>query len=569
MGRGLRNAWVLLGLVGCPYITDADYDARFDLDGDGVSREKDCDDGDPSIGIVYRFQDADQDGHGDPDVEVPACTLVAGVADAGDDCDDRNPLVSPSAVERCNDIDDDCDGDKDEDDAIDALNWYYDGDGDGRGQFGSEPVRSCATDFAGSLSATDCDDDDPLVQEFTWFEDADGDGFGVDATVETGCESPEGTWSLVAGDCLDSDPDVRPEGQEVCTKSGEPVLDEDCDGLVDDDDPTAIGQEVFYKDADSDGRGDIQTLGWFCGPPTEDEEGNPVRWVQDDSDCDDTDPFDVDADEDECPLIDITVGDDAYCSVSSNGRLECEGDPWIENLQPPGGFASVSAGNRHACAVDVEGELLCWGTNRDALDVLDLAAGPFDEVSVDQNHTCATRLDGDVTCWGDGISYTVASVDGPYVAVDAGTHHACAMRDDGMVDCFGSCSDEGECDEPDIEFTSVVAGDGYSCGIAAATGRGVCWGARGSGVLVPYTLELLSAYGETSCALTSFGGVLCWDDWGLLFGELVDGDFARMDVGHEDGCMIDAEGQAICIDDYLEELEEEEDTGWYGHDSGL
>jgi hypothetical protein len=557
MARGLRNVWVLLGLVGCPYITDADYDARFDLDGDGVSREKDCDDGDPSVGQIFRFQDADQDGHGDPDIKVAACTLVAGVADAGDDCDDTNPLVSPSAVERCNDIDDDCDGDKDEDDAIDALDWYYDGDRDGRGEFGSEPVRSCATDFVGALNATDCDDDDPFVQDLVWFEDADGDGYGsgADGASHIGCEPPEGAWTLVPGDCLDTDAEVHPEGQEVCTRSGEDVRDENCDGLVDDDDPRAVGQEVFFKDADADGRGDIQTLGWFCAAPSEDEEGNPVRWVQDDSDCDDTDPRDVDADEDECPLIDITVGDDAYCSVSSNGRMVCEGDPWIETLQPPGGFASVSAGNRHACAVDVQGELHCWGTNLAALAVLDHTTGRFNQVSIDRNHTCATRRGGEVTCWGDGISYTVAHDTQSYVAVDAGTHHACALRSDNKVDCFGSCSDAGECDEPDIEFDSVVAGDGFSCGIASATQRGVCWGARGSGALVPYTLELLAAYGDTSCALTSWGDVRCWDEDGLLFGELIDGEFARLDVGDDDGCMIDLDGEAICIDYYLESLQ--------------
>lgn len=546
MRRAVRIGGLFLALVGCPYVSPADHDARFDLDGDGVQRPDDCDDNDPAVGIVYRFEDADRDGHGDPAVQVAACTLVAGVSDAGDDCDDRDARVSPSAQERCNDIDDDCDAEIDEPDALDAAVWFLDGDRDGGGAYGSEGERSCAPLAGHVTNSADCDDADPLVRDLVWYPDADADGYGSTnlAAATLQCVSPEGSWVRITGDCLDSDPSVHPEGQEVCSPDQSLALDEDCDELTDDEDPDVQGQRRFHLDADGDGRGDIRTSGLFCAAPLEDEAGEPLSWVEDDTDCDDSDP--TDAGREQCPLVDITVGRGAYCAVSSSGRLQCFGDTWNTTLAPGGGFTSAAAGNRHACAVDVEGGLTCWGTNAQVLEGLTGATGPFTQVSADRNHTCATRVDGSVTCWGDGIAYTV-SADVPYTEIDAGTHHACALRQDGRVDCFGSCSDAGECDEPDLLFASVVAGQEFSCGILEATGRPRCWGARGHEAVVGVEMALLSAYGQTACGLTAGSGVLCWDGEDLLFEGPSGQDFVRLDAGEEDACMLNAAGEPTCL----------------------
>jgi hypothetical protein len=107
----------LLGLVlaGCPYIGD---DAAFE-----------------------RF-DVDDDGHAWPD-----------------DCDEGDPSVFPGAEERCNGVDDDCDGTVDEDDAIDASAWYSDADGDGHGDV-SDVQTSCDPGDGWSADGDDCDDDE-------------------------------------------------------------------------------------------------------------------------------------------------------------------------------------------------------------------------------------------------------------------------------------------------------------------------------------------------------------------------------------------------------------------------
>ena len=55
-----------------------------------------------------------------------------GVTVEGGDCDDSNPNIPGD--EYCDGVDNDCDGQTDEADAIDVLTWYIDQDGDGFGE---------------------------------------------------------------------------------------------------------------------------------------------------------------------------------------------------------------------------------------------------------------------------------------------------------------------------------------------------------------------------------------------------------------------------------------------------
>ena len=79
------------------------------------------------------YADGDGDGYGDAASSIRACTQPTGCTADDSDCDDGDGAVSPGALEICNLIDDDCDGEDDESDAADALTWYLDSDGDGFG----------------------------------------------------------------------------------------------------------------------------------------------------------------------------------------------------------------------------------------------------------------------------------------------------------------------------------------------------------------------------------------------------------------------------------------------------
>ena len=61
-----------------------------------------------------------------------SCQQPANTTDDGD-CDDEDEDVNPGADEYCDEIDNDCDDEIDESDALDAYIWFSDADGDGYG----------------------------------------------------------------------------------------------------------------------------------------------------------------------------------------------------------------------------------------------------------------------------------------------------------------------------------------------------------------------------------------------------------------------------------------------------
>jgi hypothetical protein len=154
------------------------------------------------------------------------------------DCDDGDALVFEDAPERCNGVDDDCDGIVDEEPSDPRMFWA-DGDKDGFGDL-SDSVTGCTAPEGYVDNAGDCDDSDPdLNPDSVWFADGDGDGYGDPEAEVLSCEVPSGAVDN-ADDCDDTLDWKHPGAQERCN-----VEDDDCDGNVDED---ALGGWVQRDD---------------------------------------------------------------------------------------------------------------------------------------------------------------------------------------------------------------------------------------------------------------------------------------------------------------------------------
>ena len=266
--------------------------------------DRDCD-GDLEAGAVdavTAWQDADGDGYGDPETEREACELEEGEVINGADCDDTRPEVFPFADERCNLRDDDCDTEIDEPGAVDPVETgYRDDDGDGYGD-PDTATGLCGPADGYVLDDTDCDDrnehihpgaeecingvdddcdgeiDDDATPPPTWYADDDGDGYGARSEPFVNCRQPSGYVDNDL-DCDDSKSGVNPDATEVCGAS-----DDDCDGLLDDQDPSldTSTTATWTTDGDGDGYGDP------AGSSVQACKG-PSGTVSNADDCDDED----------------------------------------------------------------------------------------------------------------------------------------------------------------------------------------------------------------------------------------------------------------------------------------
>jgi hypothetical protein len=175
-------------------------------------------------------------------------------------------------------------------------------------------------DLALACAGTDCDDDDPIRSgtadevpcsgvdedcDDTTPDGPDSDGDGFDICGPDDDANPDG----LDPDCGDGAAEVNPDAAEVCNE-----IDDDCDGMTDDDDPDVEGRGRWYPDTDDDGSGDEEAEGTeACVAPADhvashddcdDSSGdiNPDAaddWYDGvDSDCDGADDYDADGDGD-------------------------------------------------------------------------------------------------------------------------------------------------------------------------------------------------------------------------------------------------------------------------------
>ncbi len=157
-----------------------------------------CDD---TCGFDYSYcacLDEDGDGYG---VDCYDSSL--------EDCDDSNSDINPGASERCNGVDDNCDGTIDEDD---------DGDGDGY-----------------TVCDGDCDDTNSSINPDA-SEVCNGVDDNCDGTIDEGFDNDGDGYTTCGGDCDDTNSSINPNAQEVCGNN----VDDNCNG--DEDEGCAVTQ---------------------------------------------------------------------------------------------------------------------------------------------------------------------------------------------------------------------------------------------------------------------------------------------------------------------------------------
>ena len=301
---------------------DGDVDEGFsDTDLDG---EADC-------------IDKDDDGDGIPD-DLDNCPLTAnegqsdfdadGLGDACDDDDDNDgwPDLSdckpydadanPGAVEECDGIDNNCNGQVDEgyaDTDLDGLANCTDPDDDNDGVLdGDDCAPLDLNSYPGATEACDGVDNDCDGKVDEGFPDLDADGIADCTDIDT-----DGDGDPDLTDCQPTNGAVYAGATEVCDG-----LDNNCNGQVDEG----------FADTDQDGLAN-------CIDPDDDNDGDP-----DETDCAPTNPEMYTGGIESCDGLDNNCNgkiDEGYPDSDGDQEADCydldddnDGDPDVSDCNP-------------------------------------------------------------------------------------------------------------------------------------------------------------------------------------------------------------------------------------------
>ena len=258
-------------------------------------------------------------------------------------------------------------------------------------------------------------------------------------------------------------------------------------------------------------------------------------------------------------ILQIATGNSFACYVSEDASVKCFGaddfgqlgdNSTLANMNSAvtvsGGLNSLSitAGAQHACAIQTDQTVKCWGRNaegqlgdgtntRRPTPVSVTGVTGAIALSAGASHTCALLMDRSVVCWGlntngelgdgtyhsrssagDVVANAVETADGSplanVIALESGAHFTCAITSDGALSCWGDNSSgqlgvamlaselaNSSAALPVPSLTKVRALDSQASAssICAVTGDDIvsCWGANDGMQLGDGTTDMLTA----------------------------------------------------------------------------
>jgi len=273
-------------------------------------------------------------------------------------------------------------------------------------------------------------------------------------------------------------------------------LDNDCDGYVDD----------VFSDLSMGDLGDVA-----CGIRRTD--GSMICWGSRSPEGISSVPAESDIDA-------VRPGSSHACAVDADGNLTCWGEDTgvgrVEKTPSDGSFVEPCVAGQRSCGLRTSGRVACWGLGEDP----DSPIPDFATISCGGAGECGLTTRSEMKCWRNDVGrQDTFPPDGDWAELSVGAHHVCGVAGSGdAVECWGTSIQKDEpLNPPDGGgLSDIDVGDNFACGI---TDEGVlrCWVAAEHPDPLPAPSRVESesfhspAAGQNSmCALTDDGRALCW-----------------------------------------------------------
>jgi len=263
--------------------------------------------------------------------------------------------------------------------------------------------------------------------------------------------------------------------------------------------------------------------------------------------------------------IDIGAGAVHSCAVIAGGSVSCWGEglfgalgadgvggPDAQTITGVSGAVEVRSGGYASCVRTETDDVWCWGGDTLAGAIPAQIDGVDDVVRFGRrnSHACALQKNGILRCWGDNEvgqlgngeqsmmeweAVTVTGLAASVVEVAAGWRHTCVLYADGTVACWG-LNEEGQLGDGTFDdrvaptlvdgvddVVSITCGHATTCAVRR-DGAVYCWGWNGAS-------QLGDGTHDSSATPVLISGVK---------------DVVQVAVGHAHVCALTARGETYC-----------------------
>ncbi len=525
-----------------------------------------------AVGCSSWYLDGDKDGYG---AGAAACLCVSDAnhtANKAGDCNDASAGIHPGAPEKCNNADDNCNGQTDEGPPVDCTTFYADGDKDGYG--GDVAACLCAADAAHPVSiGGDCNDASSAIHPgatetcntlddncngqtdelgakgcSSFHVDADLDGYGGQ-DVKCACAADPVYHTLDATDCDDTHASVHPGAPEICDG-----LDNNCDGVTD---PAGLDTcSNFFYDGDTDGYGTTQALIkcmcaasglWSSSVPGDCNDADSAIHPGATETCNGKDDncdgsidngagtvyfADGDGDTYGNPLVSLQSCSPVPTFVTNS--LDCnDGKPLIHP-----GATEICDGVDNDCNGQTD-EGLCDDANPCTVDACVPGSGCTHTVSTaacDDGSACTT---GDSCATGTCKGTAVNCDDGNVCTTDAcAAASGCSHGNNALA-----CDDGNPCTGPDACSAGACKGAASSCDDSNVCTADACVPASGcTHTQICAGLPFADAGNTYAEGLNASGSLLAWGNAAAP----PTGTYVQVSAGYSFACVVTAAGSMKC-----------------------
>ncbi|KMS94715.1 hypothetical protein BVRB_015990 [Beta vulgaris subsp. vulgaris] len=194
------------------------------------------------------------------------------------------------------------------------------------------------------------------------------------------------------------------------------------------------------------------------------------------------------------------------------------------------------------CAIDASGKqaIICWGMSPEKTSENFTTIPPMAALSGGQGFMCGITANNSLAyCWdsngtGNDLVPSFYS-NNSYSHIAAGRNHVCAIRGNyysdngsGVVDCWDIVDDGSSLNKltskqsalfydqyvSNVQFKSIVSGDGFSCGVVAKQELLFCWGPSSASLgisKISDNFAALTSSRKSLCGIIQLSGeVKCW-----------------------------------------------------------